>query len=280
MSIPQSTLGEKLAAAFDDDEIETNTKAESGGKRPLRLSILAGTTPERYSTLFDANQTGLGLYNRFLLVPGVRNGYLAAARPPDFARVYDLQCATRDAIRITISGQPQMLFFSPEAEAVLGAWSTAKAAESLRKDTYRRIDVYVRRLAAGLMFLRRGVLEPPQAIDVDAVRAACALGDHQIAARHGNRVLTGETQWARYEQQIRRYIRPRLASESDGVSSRAMQQSLHAHRWGVGVFKRALEALIGNEELAFVKVPIPTRSGAKNRKLVTLGAAGLLPDED
>jgi hypothetical protein len=185
MSIPQSTLGEKLAAAFDDDEIETNTKAESGGKRPLRLSILAGTTPERYSTLFDANQTGLGLYNRFLLIPGVRGEYLAAARPPDSVRMHDLQRATRDAIRITISGQPQMLYFSPEAEFVLGAWSTAKAAESLRKDTYRRIDVYVRRLAAGLMFLRRGVVEPPQTIDADAVRAACALGDYQIAARSG-----------------------------------------------------------------------------------------------
>jgi hypothetical protein len=241
---------------------------------------LAGTTPERYSTLFDANQTGLGLYNRFLLVPGVRGEYLAAARPPDSVRMHDLQRVTRDAIRITISGQPQMLFFSPEAEAVLGAWSTAKAAESLRKDTYRRIDVYVRRLAAGLMFLRRGALEPPQAIDADAVQAACALGDYQIAARESNRVLTGETQWARYEQQIRRYLRPRLLSQSAGISSRAMQQSLHAGRWGVGVFKKAMDALIGNDELVFAKVPVPTRSGVKNRRLVMLGLAGLLPEEE
>jgi hypothetical protein len=85
-------------------------------------------------------------------------------------------------------------------------------------------------------------------------------------------VLTGETQWARYEQQIRRYLRSRLLSQSAGISPRAMQQSLHAGRWGVGVFKKAMDALIGNDELRLRQGP---GANAKRRQESEVSDAGV-----
>lgn len=247
--------GEGLLAVLRDLYDDTRYHIGATARRApvsgsIEHSLLAGTTPELWGSMFAKKQVeGSGLFQRFNIIP---------ADKVERVTLYDpkLEGISRQffAVLELLDTMPVTLHISRQAIARLDEWFNPIANNpDYVDDDYGRLNVLALRNALHLAFVRDTHEIGMREID-DAIR----LSDYQLAVRLRYKPASGYNDYALIEDEVRKIVRAERK-----VTLREIKRKLR--KYG----SRGVEMAIGNlgDEVQQVET-MPEGGGTKTMWLL------------
>jgi hypothetical protein len=226
-NVQNSALLPMTASLFEVRNWDNSTKqsTQAVSVRDAHLSILGACTMDTYSSMWTNSAIAIGFPNRLFVVSADRKRKVAWPEAPNPETITTI----RRALQEQLSRLPLRIGITPEAKACWEDWYNSLPASEHSK----RLDTIGFRLL-GLIALTTDKDE----IDVETVETVRLILEYELNIRTATDPIDADNTIAKLEQSIRRV----LASGS-GMSFRDLRRRVHADRYGIWAFKRALENL-------------------------------------
>jgi hypothetical protein len=227
--------GQSLLAAnrslFDNEEFHMSaTEKRAGGTIKVCNSLLAGTTPDLWKSMFKGTQSvGSGLFQRFSITAHDGNFERVGTLPKPICG--SLQRFMVDKIA-DLETSPIDFFVSPEANYEMNSWYGKLQAATRDKDEVGRINVIAMKNALHLAWLKGH-----QAIEVEDMKGGIAVAEYHLQTRKMFKPNVGENTQAQLQETFLQILKTKPMSKSE-VFDKA-----HAFRLGTDVANRAWEGL-------------------------------------
>lgn len=223
---------------YESNRYESQTSKHAVDIQDAQLSLLAASTIATYDDMWTANFTDIGFNNRLFLVTG--HGARKYAIPKPIA-LGDRKALEEDLVHV-LSGVPSGTVFPTTSTAVemFEGWYMG-----LEQSVHaKRIDGYALRLMPLLAANDR-----KDTIDEDTVRKAMTLCDWQLHVRKAHDPIDADSEMAKMEQRIRKY----LQKTPSGLRDRELKRSTNANRHGVWLYQKARDNLLKCGDIRFYK---------------------------
>lgn len=233
--------GQGLLAAnrqlYDGEHFTTTATAKRDACAGMaQNSILAGTTPELWEDMFSGKRVeGSGLFQRFNLVAAEQPQRVGTLLTPNL-EAFSNRLVERV---VRLQAEPCRLLVSPDGLGLMNHWFAKLATPGLDgaepdPDEYGRLNVLAWRNAIHLAWLKHQT-----DIRLKDVESAIRLSDYQLTVRKKHKPAPGETRYALLEGKILK-----LVQTKGRVRERDAYRTLHASRYGLGVWNGALKNIV------------------------------------
>jgi hypothetical protein len=236
--IETSVLLPAVNILFEDNRYQSSTKKHSINLKDVHLALLAASTVDTYSNIFDSQFLDIGFLNRLFVVKD--HGHKRWAIPPKI----DLQ--ERDTLKRQLGETLKMVKdLSKGGPVELGL--TVDAGERFEEwyhdlpqtQTAKRLDVYGHRLML-LLAVNDGKFE----IDLETIERTIALLDYEYQIRQEVDPINADSKIAVMEERLRRSL-----SSKGGMDVTALKRKVHYSQHGLFVFTTALNNLRKAKEI-------------------------------
>jgi hypothetical protein len=248
-----------IRTLFDSDKINATLtgKRTKVAHRGL-LSILGGTTPDLWSSMFAGKGAeGSGLFERINLISSDETRTVANLAKPDLTSI-------RVEMRHRLSqleNEPHTVRVAPEARTILEVWWAALPKE---KDVTGRLNVQVLKKAMHMSWLSEPAESSESVITPAIMRRCIRLAEYERRVRLAHRPVVGDSPWAVMENKLEALVRAR-----GHINEREAFRATNAHRVGRKIFDSAVAKLV---EHGLVRREVSgTMSGQKRRTLTWVG---------
>ncbi len=233
-----SLLG--LVRDLYDSESPRGTQTKERKEVPAvgRFSLLGGTTPEIWDTMFvGSNSQGSGIFGRLNLIASGETRTVATIETPN---LLDLQARLFQKI-ISLDEQPAIVTISPEARAMLQSWFDSIPPE-VDADVRNRLNVLAQKNALHLSWLLTpapvGDLGHPL-VTPEIMAKAIRLSDYQLAVRKRLAPIVGDNPHAVIGNKL-----VRLLYTVEEIPESQAKKAIHYYRYGTRVYEQARDAEI------------------------------------
>jgi Protein of unknown function (DUF3987) len=214
----------------------TGNHARSSGKGKIEidnahLAILAGATPETYSSLWTSTGgAASGLQSRFTLVTTAQSKIPPQQRPSSGEKM----CAVLERLREQVAQPPQKIRIAVDASNMFQDWWTGAPRD---KASEIRIPDIVKRLLIVL-----ATTNDTDTISVDLMSQGIAFGDYEIAVRERFNPVDASSWTQAFENEIERVYKRR-----GELTLNDCRRFVHPNRkpGGAGPFLQAFKNLVG-----------------------------------
>jgi len=225
--VQNSSLLPMVAALFEGENWDNTTKKASSTEsvRSVHLSLLGCCTTDTYASMWTNDAISIGFPNRLFIVGADRKRKVAWPEPPDQAKL-DQICAR---IRSQIQRLPLILDITSEARAAWGDWYNSLPAS----EHVKRLDTIGLRLLSLLT-----LSSDKDCVDLETVQLVRSVLDYEFNIRCLTDPIDADNKVARLEEGVRRILRT-----VGSLDKRNLRRRLHADRYGLWAFERALANL-------------------------------------
>lgn len=231
--IESSVLLPCVTTLFESGHYESNTAKKSINIDNASLSMIGASTIDTYEQIFDENFLAIGFPNRIFLCPGKGARKFSIPRKIDATAKEQLKTQLMRVLEHI--NETSSIDVTDEAFSIYDQWYK-NLPQSIHT---KRLDSYALRL---MPLLAANELKPH--IDEDIARKVIRLMDWQYQARCKYDPIDADSTMAKMEERIRRIL-------GDGETDmRTLRRRTHAYRYGLWVFKNAIENLKGADEIA------------------------------
>jgi hypothetical protein len=205
------------------------------------LGVLANSTLERFSTLWQAENIDSGFFSRWMLVAGTPRTRLSDPPEPDRKLVEDFYRSLKSLLDVVRSkAQPKLLVAFAD-DGARSAWDSYYMDEIDTSDAiYNRIDTIGERLMT-ILTLAQGSFE----IDAATVEAVIEFLRYEVAVRRRLRPVVANNPVAALQAKIMAL----LPNEGDCMKKRELYRKVHAEREGSEIWSRAVKGLLDQRDL-------------------------------
>jgi len=238
--IETSVLLPAVNTLFEDNRYQSTTKTRKINLKDVHLSMLAASTVDTYSTIFDSKFMDIGFVNRLFVVKD--HGHRRWSIPP---KIYEpekdvlkkgLQEILQIASRAVLDG-PLELPLTVDAGQCFDDWYF----ELPQTTAARRLDTYGHRFMP-LLALNDKKTE----VDLQTVKRTVALLDHELRIREEVDPIDADSKVAAMEERVRRILR-----QNGGMVPGELKRQVHYSRHGLWVFENAMRNLMRAGEVKF-----------------------------
>jgi hypothetical protein len=236
--IETSVLLQTVNSLFEDNHYHSATKKHSIKIGDAHLGLLAASTVDTYSNLFDAAFLDIGFVNRLWLVKDTAPRRFALPSKPDanerhacgeeFGKVLSL-------LNENANSSTWEMELTREAYDLFENWYLSCPQTQVAK----RLDTYGHRLMI-LLTLNQGKTE----VDAEVVKDVIFLLNWQYDVRQELDPIDADSKIAAMEERIRRALR------SGPLNGWELKKKVHYERYGIFVFDTALKNLLRAREIA------------------------------
>jgi hypothetical protein len=245
--IETSVLLQTVNTLFEGNIFESITKRHNVSIKDGHLSILAASTVETYSNVFDSQFLDIGFCNRLFVVKDT--GQRKWAVPPKISSTAKapLKRGLQEILArvkpnaVTVDGRPAPLVelgLTKEASQLFQDWYLELGRE--QSQATKRLDTYALRFMI-LLAVNDGKAE----IDVDIVKRSIRLMNYELHIRNEVDPINADNRIAALEEKIRRVLRngPLTLSE--------LKRKTNYSRVGIWCFETAKKNLRDAGEIRF-----------------------------
>jgi hypothetical protein len=237
MKIQSSVLLDTINSLFDDMKYSNWTSSEEVEINDASISICGATTIDIWETMFDSAGTGMGLVNRFWIVPGESDKAISMPNMPETERLKVMVELTKLLAKYS-ENETTTLNIETDAYELWDKWY-----QEFKKDkdnsTSQRIQSY------GYRFMMiMAVSEGKTSIDADLITRVIRLLEWQKKVR----LIYQPSEFSNLIAKIENDIRKAGKVQNEWKRS-DLSRKVHAERCGLDVFNRVLMNLEKAEEL-------------------------------
>jgi hypothetical protein len=223
------------ASLFDAREWDNATKERFLSVRNARLSMLGCCTTATFQSMWTSAAIALGFPNRLFIVSAARCQKVAWPEPPDEEELLEIE----HELRRQIGRLPLTLEIETDARLLWQDWYSGVPASEHAK----RLDTLGLRLMP-LMALTTD----KDTVDLATIFHVIDILDYELQLRQWTDPLDADNTIALLEQGIRRVL-----GTCGPVTKRDLRRKLHADRYGLWAFDRALDNLARADDIAAEK---------------------------
>jgi hypothetical protein len=235
-NIKNSTLLSATTTLFESNEYANQTSKNPTIIENGLVSMLAASTTDTYSDLFDPKFINIGFNNRLFLVPGDSNKCFPVPEPIPYEKNEDISKHLNNCLQL-IEHNPVISIDKNAVAKWKEFYKTLKGSSPYAK----RLDTYGLRLMPLL-----AVNDMKSSVDTETVDKIISLIDWQHNVRKIYDPIDAEGKIAKMEEKIRR------AFLSQNVwKKRDLQLKVNYNKPGIWVWETAVKNLVNNEELNF-----------------------------
>jgi hypothetical protein len=239
--IEGSTLLPAVATLFESNRFHSATKKEILRLEDVYLSLLGASTVETYSGMWTPAFLDIGMLNRFWVVKDHGERRYSVPREIPSGETKGLYRRLGDILGAASSSDgPLKLSLTEEAFEIFDNWYLNQGPSIFA----RRLDTYGHRLMI-LLAINEGLQEVTGAIAEKAV--SLLRWEHDI--RRECDPVEAETNIAKMEEMIRRKL------AGGPMEQRELQRRVHYNRYGLFVWRTAVENLLRAKEIFFDRKP-------------------------
>jgi hypothetical protein len=222
--VQNSSLLPMVASLFEGENWDNTTKKSNSTQsvRGVHLSLLGCCTTETYASMWTNDAIAIGLPNRLFIVGADRKRRVAWPEAPDQKQLE----AISERIKQQIQRLPITLDITTAARQMWEQWYNALPPSEHAK----RLDTIGLRLLSLLT-----LTSDKECVDVDTVQMVRSILDYEFNIRCVTDPIDADNKIARLEEGARRVL-----GTVGALDKRNLRRRLHADRYGLWAFERAL----------------------------------------
>lgn len=240
MRIDTSVLLPCVNTLFESTRFHSKTKNHDIDLDDAYLCLLAASTLETYRNMFNSTFLDIGFVNRLFIVIGQSDRKFAIPQMiPTEAKEKlkkDLGVILGKVVELSSNG-PYHMPIASEAVDIFEKWYFGRPDSVVST----RLDTYGHRLML-LMTINEGL----EVVTPEVAERTVKLLNYQFAARLHADPVDADTLLAKIEERIRRTLR-----QTGTLSKRELERRCSKHRWGIGLWNRAISNLKAAGEITW-----------------------------
>lgn len=235
-TIKSSQLLQAINTLFESNSYANSITNSLVDIKDAYVSIIGATTFETYEKTWESNFTDIGFNNRMFIINGVSTKKISL--PQSIPQELKLELVNQTKLIVLACQDGYKYTIDDDARELYDTWYKAKPVS----EYMRRLDTYALRLAI-LIALSAGEKTITYKIMLDTLK----IIQWQFVLRRENCPIDADNQTAKMEQRIIKQL-----VKTSPLNNRDLQKRCNAHKYGIGLFKKALDALVKDKQIKYI----------------------------